>query len=101
MSKRTVAVVDADGHVVEPVGRHVGVAEAAKVRDHHLEAGRRQRRDDSPPQPLALGPPMDQHDRHAASALVDVCLAEPSGARVVRQEGGRVHIWGGHPGEGR
>ena len=49
--------------VVEAVRGQPGVAEAAQIRDDHLEAGTRQRRDVAPPDPLGLRPSVDEQQR--------------------------------------
>ncbi len=49
--------------VIEAVGRETRVAEAAEVRDDHLETGLRERLDVAPPDPLGLGPTVDQQER--------------------------------------
>ena len=60
------------GHVVEAVGREVGVAVAAQVGRDDLEAGVGQRLDVAPPDALGLRVPVNEHDRRAAHALVHV-----------------------------
>ena len=72
--------------VVEPVGREVGVAEAAQVGDDHLEAGGGERGDVALPDALRLRPAVHQEQRDAAAALApvgeveqapDPCALEP------------------------
>jgi hypothetical protein len=64
-------VARAGGHVVVVVGREPRLAEAAQVRDDHLEPRLRQRRDVAPPDPLRLGPPMDEQKGKPARARPD------------------------------
>ena len=76
------------GGVVVVVGRQPGVAEAAQVGHDHLEAGLRQRLDVAPPDPLRLGPAVDQEERLAALALADVGDLRCSSRSVRRIEAG-------------
>jgi hypothetical protein len=55
--------------IVEAVGRQVGVAVAAQVRDDHLEAGGGERRHVARPDALGLGVAVDEQQRIPADAL--------------------------------
>jgi len=72
------------GDVVEAVGRDVGVAETAQVRDDHLEAGLGERCDHAPPDALRFRPAVDEQQRTgAAGILVDERLTEPADVRAM------------------
>ena len=62
--------------VVEPVGTHVAVAEAAEVGHDHLEARRGEGLDHLPEDALGLGPAVHAQQWHATQAFVDEGLAE-------------------------
>ena len=64
-----VQVARVRGHVVEAVGRDVGVAEATQVRNDDLEAGVGERLDHAPPDALRLGPAVDQQQRPRAAGF--------------------------------
>ena len=59
-------------HVVVVVLGEPGVAEPGEVGHDHLEPGRGQRLDVPPPDPLRLGPPVQQEQREPARALAHV-----------------------------
>ena len=84
------------GDVVEAVGGEAGIAEAAQVGDDHLEARRGQGRDVAPPDPLGLGPAVDQQQRVATDSRAHVGELDPThlGALECEGVGGR---WLAHP----
>jgi hypothetical protein len=79
------------GHVGEPVGGHVGVAVAAQVGRDHLEAGRGERADVSPPNPLRLRITVDQQQWEAARALAYESEAD-AGTHLAAFDGERVRV---------
>ena len=91
-----VEVAAVGGHVVEAVGPDLAVAEAAEVRDDDLEAGRGQRLDHAPPDPLGLRPPVDEEERHAARAFAHERLLEAPAAEAVHREPLRIDVGVGH-----
>ncbi len=88
----SVHVVDVRVNVVEPVGGHIGIAEAPQVGNDHLETGSSQRLDDTPPHAFGLGPAVHQQQGNTAHSFANIRLPETAPVEVLRGESARVDV---------